>query len=61
MQNPIPLPEPHFLRFVHDFEMLNDWLQAHDESAVAETNANVETLFTTEWQMTSAVEETASV
>jgi hypothetical protein len=61
MQNSSPLPDPHFLRFVQDFETLSDWLQTCIERSPSEKSSNEETLFTTEWQMTASVEETASV
>jgi hypothetical protein len=61
MQNSSPLPDPHFLRFVQDSDTLCDWLQTCIDRSPTERMPHEETLFTTEWQMTSAIEETASV
>lgn len=61
MQNSSPLPDPHFLRFVQDSDTLSDWLQTCIDRSPAEMVPNDETLFTTEWQMSAAIEETAAV
>lgn len=57
MFNSIPYAEPKFLRFVDDFEALADSLQARIEQERFRTKPEVETQFTTEWQMSSSEEE----
>jgi hypothetical protein len=62
MKNPMPLPEPHFLRYVQDYETLSDLLQVRieRESARQEPILTEAELFTTEWQMTPCSEEMAA-
>ncbi len=61
MQKPLPLPEPHFLRFVQDFETLSDLLQTRlERERRASLSPNEADLFTTEWQMTATEEALAS-
>ncbi len=61
MQNPLPLPEPHFLRFVQDFETLSNLLQTRlERERRANPSSNEADLFATEWQMTAAGDALAS-